>query len=391
MFRSINALLGPEIAAEFRLGAAELGLLTSVYFLAFAALQIPFGTLLDRYGPRRVDAALFLVASLGALVFAFATSFAGLVAGRALIGVGVSVALMASFQAFVLWYPGERLATVNSRAFAVGVLGAITVSVPLEAALRFANWRSIVLGFALLALAAGVTIFLAVPERSRERPRASLGATLAGIRALIVDPALRRVAVMAGTTQSAVVSLSTLWIATWLRDVAGYDRAGVGQALLVVNLALIAGFLAFGRLADARTRRGASALPVVAGGVALAAACLGLLAAGVTTGALVLWAAFVFFGTAATLGYSIVSRRFPKELAGRVNTTLNTFIFTGMFLAQWLVGLVLEGWPRSNGGYPREAYSWALGMLCAAQLAGLAWFWSGRRLLDEKKPAPYWR
>lgn len=382
-FRSINALLGPEIAAEFGLGAAELGLLTSVYFLAFALLQIPLGVLLDRYGPRRVDAGLFVIASTGALVYALAPSYFGLVAGRALIGAGVAVALMASFQAFVLWYPMERIATMNSRAFAVGILGGITVTVPLEAALRFADWRSVILGSAALALAAGAAIFFVVPEHERERARASRGAALAGIGALIADPALRRVAVMAATTQSAVVALTTLWIATWLRDVAGYDRAGVGQALLVVNLALIAGFLVFGRLADARARLGASILPIVAGGIALSAVCLGLLVLGAVKGGLALWAAFTFFGTAATLGYSMLSRRFPKNLAGRVNTTLNTFIFAGMFLAQWSVGLVLERWPRSHAGYPPEAYSWALGTLWAVQLAGLAWFWSGRALLEK--------
>jgi predicted MFS family arabinose efflux permease len=382
-FRSINALLGPEIATEFGLGAAELGLLTSVYFLAFGLLQIPFGVLLDRYGPRRVDAGLLVVASIGALAYALAPSFAGVVAGRALIGAGVAVALMASFQAFVLWYPMERIATMNSRAFAVGILGAITVTVPLEAALRFADWRSIMIGSAALALAASATIFFVVPEHERDRSRVSLGATLAGIRVLIADPALRRVAVMAGTSQSAVVALSTLWIATWLRDVAGYDRAGVGQGLLVVNLALIAGFLVFGRMADARTRLGGSMLPIIAGGVALAALCLGLLVLGVVKGGLALWALFTFFGTAATLGYSMLSRRYPKELAGRVNTTLNTFIFIGMFVAQWAVGLVLERWPPTDGGYPPEAYSWALGSLWALQLAGLAWFWNGRRLLTK--------
>jgi hypothetical protein len=79
----------------------------------------------------------------------------------------------------------------------------------------------------------------------------------------------------------------------------------------------------------------------------------------------------------------MLSRRYPKELAGRVNTTLNTFIFIGMFVAQWAVGLVLERWPPTDGGYPPEAYSWALGSLWALQLAGLAWFWNGRRLLTK--------
>lgn len=380
-FRSVNALLGPQIAAEFHFGAADLGLLTGVYFLTFGLVQVPFGLLLDRYGPRRVDAGLLLLAAAGTVIFATAHSFAGVVMGRALIGLGVSVCLMASFQAFVLWYPMERIATVNSFAFAMGILGAITVSVPLEAALRFVDWRSIMLGFSVVTLAASAAIFLAVPEHRRGESRTSLAAALRVVRMLLADPAFRRTVVMVTTTQCAAVSLYTLWIATWLRDVAGFDRAGVGRALLLVSLALIAGYLFFGRAADTLARRGRSQVPLVAGGLGVSSTCLLLLALGVTRGALWLWAIFIFSSSAATLSYSIVSRRFPKEMAGRVNTTLNTFIFTGMFLGQWAVGLVLQRWPATAAGYAPEAYGWALGALWVIQLAGLAWYWSSRRLL----------
>jgi MFS family permease len=151
-----------------------------------------------------------------------------------------------------------------------------------------------------------------------------------------------------------------------------------------VGVALIAGYLVFGHLADARSRRGASPVPLIAGAVVLSSACLAALALGVTTGALALWAAFIFLSSAATLAFSVLARRYPKEIAGRVNTTLNTFMFTAMFLGQWGVGLVLERWPRTDGGYAPEAYTWALGMLWALQLAGLAWLWAGRKLLHEK-------
>lgn len=380
-FRSVNALLGPQIAAEFGFGAADLGLLTGVYFLAFGLVLIPFGVLLDRYGPRRVNAGLLLLAVAGSVIFATAQSFAGVVAGRALIGVGVSVCLMASFQAFLLWYPMERIATLNSLAFAIGILGAITVSVPLEAALRFVDWRTIMLAFSVVTLAAAAAVFFAVPEHRRGESRTSLSAALKVIRVLVADPGFQRTAVMVSTSQCAAVSLYTLWIATWLRDVAGFDRPAIGRALLLVSLALIAGYLFFGRAADALARRGRSEGPLVAGGLALSSACLLLLALGTTRGALWLWAVFIFSSSAATLSYSIVSRRFPKEMAGRVNTTLNTFVFTGMFLGQWAVGLVLQRWPSTAGNYAAEAYGWALGALWVVQLAGLAWYWTSRRLL----------
>jgi predicted MFS family arabinose efflux permease len=264
----------------------------------------------------------------------------------------------------------------------VGILGAITVSVPLDAALHVLHWRTIVWLLALLTLVASALLWIAVPARPREGPRDTLAAALAGVRQLLADAAFRRTAVMIGSSQFAAISLSTLWIATWLRDVAGYDRAQVAQGLLVVALGLMAGYLVLGRLADAWARAGRSAVPLVAGGIAASSACLLVLAAGITAGALALWAVFVFASSSAVLGYSMLSRRFPKAMAGRVNTTLNTFAFLGMFLGQFCTGLVLNHWPQTAAGYAAEAYGWALGMLWLVQFIGLVWFWSGRRLFD---------
>jgi hypothetical protein len=81
------------------------------------------------------------------------------------------------------------------------------------------------------------------------------------------------------------------------------------------------------------------------------------------------------------LSYSIFSRRYPKEMVGRVNTALNVFVFVGMFSGQWAVGLILNLWPQTASGYAPEAYTWALGALWLVQFAGLIWLWSGRRLL----------
>ena len=118
VYRMVNAVLAPTLAQEFGLTAGGLGLLSSVYFFAFAVVQLPFGVLLDRFGPRRVNAILLLVAAAGGTWFAHAETAAAAIAARAIIGVGVSVCLMASFTAFVLWYPPERLATMNAIAAA---------------------------------------------------------------------------------------------------------------------------------------------------------------------------------------------------------------------------------------------------------------------------------
>ena len=129
LFRVVNAVISPDLVADLALGPADLGLLTATYFLTFAAFQLPLGVLLDRFGPRRIEAVLLLFAAVGALIFAKAHSTVGLVAGRALIGFGVSACLMAAFTAFVMWFPAQRLPLVNGLQMAAGGLGALVATV----------------------------------------------------------------------------------------------------------------------------------------------------------------------------------------------------------------------------------------------------------------------
>jgi sugar phosphate permease len=69
VYRTINAVICTELSTGMHLRASDLGLLTALYFLSFAAMQLPVGIALDRYGPRRVQATLLLVAAIGAGIF----------------------------------------------------------------------------------------------------------------------------------------------------------------------------------------------------------------------------------------------------------------------------------------------------------------------------------
>jgi MFS family permease len=379
VYRAVNAVLAPSLVGEFGISAEQLGFLTGVYFFSFGLFQIPLGVLLDRFGPRRVNASLLLLAAAGALLFSKAGTYEGLVVARALIGLGVSACLMASIQAFILWFPPERMSTMIALAYSMGGLGAIAASAPLEIALRHFSWREVFEVLAVFTIFLSGIFALLVPEHPGARKPAGLRGQLAGLAAIARDGAFWRVAIAIGTTQCAVVSLFTLWITAWLRDVAGYDRAAAAQGLGVVALALIAGYFFFGRMADLLARRGRPQLPLFMGGVAAALVFLAFLVFETTTAAVLVWAGFVFCGTGATLAHTIATRRYPREMAGRINTALNTFTFLGIFIGQWGTGAILNLWPATASGYDARGYFWALGALWVIQAAGLAWLWTGRR------------
>jgi MFS family permease len=156
LFRTINALISARLTEELGLDASSLGLVTSVYFLTFAAAQLPLGVMLDRYGVRQVQSGLLLVAVAGALLFATADSPATLVAGRALIGIGVAGALIGGLKAIAFAFPKERLPLVNGCYIMLGALGAVTATAPAEWLQEAIGWRG------LFELLAGVTAAVAL-------------------------------------------------------------------------------------------------------------------------------------------------------------------------------------------------------------------------------------
>ena len=141
LLRAVNAVVAPDLVAEIGLSAAELGLLTAAYLGAFALFQLPLGVLLDRYGPRRVQAALFGVAALGCLLFAFGRDALALTAARALIGLGFSGGLMSGFKAIVLWVSPPRRALANACVMSFGALGLLMSTAPTELAAQTIGWR----------------------------------------------------------------------------------------------------------------------------------------------------------------------------------------------------------------------------------------------------------
>src|SRR5207237_583679 len=175
-FRNVNAIISKDLTQEFALTPADLGFLTSMYLAAFAAFQLPLGVLLDRYGPRRTVAALLCLAAVGAALFALGRDLAMLSFGRALIGLGVSAGLMGAIKAFSLWFPLERLATLNGLYLAVGGLGALSATAPAAALVAALGWRGMFWILACLAALVALVVYFVVPEK----PLPGEGQTIAG-------------------------------------------------------------------------------------------------------------------------------------------------------------------------------------------------------------------
>jgi predicted MFS family arabinose efflux permease len=367
LFRVINTLIAGDISRDVGLSPAELGMLSSAYFLSFGLFQLPLGLLLDRYGPRRVNAGLLLVTAAGSVAFGLSQGLASLVVARAVIGIGVASCLMGAIKAFVTWFPASRLATLNGWLIAMGGLGALSASLPLEAALRVTDWRGVFMGIAVLTAAVAAFTYKVVPEHRQERVE-TFPELLAGLRQVFAAPAFWRFALPFALTFGIFQAVQGLWLGPWLRDVAGMDRKAVGDVLFWTALAMIAGLVLFGNLADRLVRQGRGVEGLFVAGVLLSLVPLGCYAAGLVGGVAASFPAMTFFMMTASIAYSIVSRRFPAGMAGRVNTSVNMMVFGAAFALQWGIGVVVAMWEPVAGRYPEQAYQAAF-TVCAVLLA----------------------
>ncbi len=331
LYRTVNAVIAPDLVAGFDLSPAQLGLLTSAYFLTFAAFQLPLGLLLDRFGPRRTDAALLVIAAGGAFLFAGAGSLSTLTLGRALIGLGVSGCLMSGIKANVLWFPAQRLPAMNGWMFFAGGIGMVAATVPVELALRITDWRVVFVFLASLTLVASVLIVRVVPEHAPQSGVEPLQVQLRGLVEVFRRRAFWDIALASVSVQATSMAIQGLWAGPWLRDVAGLSRDAAAAHLLAMALATMTGFLLWGNLAAWLARRGISGLAVLAAGMGGFLGVQLLLALGWTGSPALLWIAFGVFGTAGSVAYAILSHRFPRSQAGRVITALNALVFTSAF------------------------------------------------------------
>ena len=382
-FRNVNAVISKDLAGEFALTSADLGFLTSMYLLAFAAFQLPLGVLLDRFGPRRVVAALLCVAAAGALIFGLARDFTTLSLGRALIGLGVSGGLMGAIKAFTLWFPLNRLALLNGLYLAAGGLGGLSATAPAEALLGPLGWRALFFTLAAMSVGAALLIFIVVPEKELPGKGSTLRDQIAGFGEIFSSLAFWRIALPLVICHAGYLTLQGLWLGPWLYDVAGLPRAAVANYLLVTAVAYTFGSVFFGTSSQTLARAGISSLTVLKLGLLVSVGMFVLLAAGVQKGLGLILAAYGFCTISALLAYSLLTPLFPPAMTGRVNTASNVLMFGCSFAFQWGVGAVLRLYPSVDARYAPEGYAMALGILAALQVAALVWL-----LPLREKPGP---
>ena len=334
-FRAFLAVLTADLGRDIGATPEDLAFASGLWFLVFAAMQIPVGWALDRVGPRLSSAIPLLVGGAGgAAMFAVATNPLHISLAMGLIGVGCAPVLMASYFIFAREFSPARFATLAAVMLGVGSVGNLIASYPTALAVEWVGWRATMWGLATVSAIIAIGIWFTVqdPQRVEAEQKGSL-------LDLLKEPALWAILPLMLVAYAPSGALRGLWAGPYLRGIFALDTSQIGQATLVMGTAMIAGTFAYGPLDRIlNTRKW-----VILGGNALSLAALILLILWIDSAVWisVLLLAIVGFTGASFPVIMAHGRAFiPPHLVGRGVTLLNLFGIGGVGLAQFATGRI---------------------------------------------------
>ena len=334
-FRSFLAVLTGILSQDIGATPDDLSTASGLWFLSFAIMQIPVGGALDRIGPRLTSAVLFLIGGAGgAALFALAQTALHVKLAMLLIGIGCSPVLMASYYIFARTCSPKIFATLAATIIGIGSIGNLAGSVPLVWVVQSYGWRETLWGLsvfsALLAITALVFVRNPPPAPTTQSGRFS---------DLLKMPVLWWIIPLVFVNYMPVAALRGLWIGPYLVDTFAASAAQVGNASMMMSLAIIAGTFAYGPLDRVF---GTRKWVIFTGNVAVLVALVALLAFGNVSYsiAVILFTMIGFFGMSFPMIVAHGRAFAPPHIAGRGVTLMNLFSISGVGFFQVISGKI---------------------------------------------------
>ncbi|MEW6724006.1 MAG: MFS transporter [Bacillota bacterium] len=392
------AAVADDLARELGLTGAALSNLASMYFYAYAVMQIPSGILADYVGPRLTAALGMLVAAAGSLLFAIAAVPAPALVGRLLVGLGVSVIFVSTLKIQAEWFRPREFATISGLTSVVGNIGGILATTPLALLVTFVGWRPTFLAIAAVSVAVAVAIYLVVRNRPEaagypaQGPRAdregiSLGTSL---KMIVTNPATWPNFIILFSAMSIINAFSGLWGVPFLMHTYRMAKAEAAQYILYLTAGVLVGSPLVGWLSDRLGRK----KPVMMAGTGMVALLWFylLVVAGGKPPVAALSPIFFMMGLGGIsfiLTFANVKEVNHPAFSGMATSFVNSAGFIGTALLNLAVGTWLDqGWTGQIADgmrfYTLESYRSTFLAFLALSVVAFAATW----LVREKAAAP---
>ena len=382
--RLCPAVVALDMMRDLRSGGVLLGLLGSAYFYPYALMQLPAGLLSDSWGPRRSITLFFGIACAGSLLLGFATNIAVAVAGRIMVGLGVSMLFVPTMKILAEWFEARRFATMAGILMAMGGIGSLIATSPLAALSSWIGWRGSFLAVGGVTLVLGLAVWFVVRDTPTDmglpRPDDALGdrpkpvGLVEGMRIVASTWAFWPLAVWFFFVMAIFFSFAGLWGGPFLIQVYGLSKAEAGAILSMCAVGMIIGSPALSYLSNRvfRARK-----PVLVLSSLFTLMIIGIFS--IATESLPIWSMYVlclgmgiFTSAIVTIGFTMAKELFPVNMAGTSVGMANLFPFAGGAVFQPVVGMILEANGKSGNSFTIQGYHQAFLALTACGVVALA-------------------
>ncbi|MGM0438466.1 MAG: MFS transporter [Bacillota bacterium] len=242
-------VLSNLLSEEMGLTAANLGLLTSMYFYAYAFLQVPVGVLGDKYGVKVVTTSGMLFMGLGAFMFGLAGSMLTVSLARLLIGIGSACFFISILKMIAIWFPPGQFTKYNGWTSVMGNIGALLAASPFSLFLEIIDWRSAFFIFSGLSLILAFFIWKFVYDYPRdlgfevenkfEAETRSFKEILNEMKVLVTNLQFWLYFILLFVMMGSIMSLAGLWIVPFMMHVYNLSRSIAANFSLVLTIGLI--------------------------------------------------------------------------------------------------------------------------------------------------------
>lgn len=341
LIRASTATLSPIFSQELGLKAGDLGLLAGGYFLGFAAMQLPNGIFLDKFGPKKIILFFLTIALFSTIAFSKSESFLSLLVSRILIGIGVSVCLMAPLTGYRRWLALDQQQRANAWMLMSGALGMLASTLPIQLLLPEIGWRNIFLILASLILITILLIILIIPSWEKtETPIEDKG--ISSYKTIWTHPYFLSLVPLGFFNYGGLQAIQTLWAGPWMTNVSAYTPIQAAINLFWLNLSMLVTFFIWGFINPYFHKKGISTDKIIIAGVPLSFLALGFI---IYSGANVSGLHFALFLIASvfvSLAQPAVGMTFPNTIAGKALSSYNLVLFLGTFTVQWAIGVLID-------------------------------------------------
>jgi MFS family permease len=372
--RTSLGVAGVAAAHRFGLSASVLATLSVAQLAVYAAMQIPVGLLLDRYGSRRLLVAGSALMAVGQLTFALATRVDLAILARLLIGTGDAMMFISVLRVVAVWLPPSRNPVFVQLTGVLGQLGSLASAVPMVVLLRGAGWTATYLGAAGLGVVALGLVALAL----RDAPAGTVPAPAAPARARSVRAAWAEPGTRLGlwthfVTQFPGFVFAVLWGYPFLVDGEGLSPGTAALLLSLMNLLVIGCGPVVGQLvARLPYRRSVIALVIVAATASVWTVVLLWPGRAPAWLLITLIAVLAVSGPGSMIGFDFARTFNPRRRLGSASGIVNVGGFSASILLVIGIGAVLDLLhPGASGHYPLSAFRWAFALQYVLWVVGV--------------------